>query len=46
MDMKLVEVVVLPVTDVDRAKQFDKSLGWRVSDADFRRRRGTSASFS
>ena len=28
------EVVVLPVTDVDRAKQFYKSLGWR-EDADF-----------
>ena len=33
MDMKL-EVVVVPVTDVDRAKQFYKSLGWR-EDADF-----------
>lgn len=32
MDMKL-EVVVLPVTDVDRAKQFYLSLGWRL-DAD------------
>ena len=32
-DMKL-EVVVLPVTDVDRAKQFYESLGWRL-DADF-----------
>jgi catechol 2,3-dioxygenase-like lactoylglutathione lyase family enzyme len=31
--MKL-EVVVVPVTDVDRAKQFYKSLGWR-EDADF-----------
>lgn len=28
------EVVVLPVTDVDRAKQFYASLGWR-EDADF-----------
>jgi catechol 2,3-dioxygenase-like lactoylglutathione lyase family enzyme len=28
------EVVVLPVADVDRAKQFYTSLGWRV-DADF-----------
>jgi predicted enzyme related to lactoylglutathione lyase len=28
------EVVVLPVTDVDRAKRFYESLGWRL-DADF-----------
>ena len=28
------EVVVLPVSDVDRAKQFYESLGWRL-DADF-----------
>jgi catechol 2,3-dioxygenase-like lactoylglutathione lyase family enzyme len=33
MDMKL-EVVVLPVSDVDRAKAFYESLGWRL-DADF-----------
>ena len=33
MDLKL-EVVVLPVSDVDRAKRFYESLGWRV-DADF-----------
>jgi catechol 2,3-dioxygenase-like lactoylglutathione lyase family enzyme len=33
MDMKL-EVVVVPVSDVDRAKEFYQSLGWRV-DADF-----------
>ena len=33
MDMKL-EVVVLPVSDVDRAKQFYESLGFRF-DADF-----------
>jgi len=33
MDMKL-EVVVLPVTDVDRAKAFYTRLGWRL-DADF-----------
>ena len=33
MDMKL-EVVVLPVADVDRAKDFYGSLGWR-EDADF-----------
>jgi catechol 2,3-dioxygenase-like lactoylglutathione lyase family enzyme len=40
MDMKL-EVVVLPVTDVDRAKEFYLSLGWRLdadvaTDDDFR----------
>jgi catechol 2,3-dioxygenase-like lactoylglutathione lyase family enzyme len=40
VDMKL-EVVVVPVTDVDRAEQFYKSLGWRedadfVADEDFR----------
>jgi catechol 2,3-dioxygenase-like lactoylglutathione lyase family enzyme len=40
MDMKL-EVVVLPVSDVDRAEDFYKMLGWRldadfVADADFR----------
>ena len=33
MDMKL-EVVVVPVSDVDRAKDFYASLGWR-QDADF-----------
>jgi catechol 2,3-dioxygenase-like lactoylglutathione lyase family enzyme len=33
MDMKL-EIVVIPVTDVDRAKQFYAGLGWRL-DADF-----------
>jgi catechol 2,3-dioxygenase-like lactoylglutathione lyase family enzyme len=32
IDMKL-EVVTVPVTDVDRAKQFYQSLGWRL-DAD------------
>ena len=32
-DLKL-EVVVLPVSDVDRAKRFYGSLGWRL-DADF-----------
>jgi len=31
--MKL-EVVVVPVSNVDRAKQFYKTLGWR-EDADF-----------
>ena len=34
MDMKL-EVVVIPVTDVDRSKEFYAKLGWRL-DADFR----------
>ena len=33
IDMKL-EVVTLPVSDVDRAKSFYASLGWRL-DADF-----------
>ena len=33
VDLKL-EVVVLPVSDVDRAKRFYGGLGWRV-DADF-----------
>jgi catechol 2,3-dioxygenase-like lactoylglutathione lyase family enzyme len=33
IDMKL-EVIVLPVSDTDRAKQFYASLGWR-EDADF-----------
>ncbi len=33
VDMRL-EVVVLPVADVDRAKQFYQSMGWRL-DADF-----------
>jgi len=32
-DMKL-EAVVIPVSDVDRAKAFYESLGWRL-DADF-----------
>src|ERR1700733_3358665 len=32
-DMKL-EVVVIPVADVDRAKKFYSGLGWRL-DADF-----------
>jgi catechol 2,3-dioxygenase-like lactoylglutathione lyase family enzyme len=40
VDMKL-EIVSLPVADVDRAKEFYKSLGWRedvdvVGDEDFR----------
>jgi catechol 2,3-dioxygenase-like lactoylglutathione lyase family enzyme len=33
MDMKL-EVAMVPVTDVDRAKDFYKAMGWRL-DADF-----------
>jgi catechol 2,3-dioxygenase-like lactoylglutathione lyase family enzyme len=33
MDMKF-EIAVLPVSDVDRAKHFYKTLGWRL-DADF-----------
>src|SRR6476661_731627 len=34
VDMKL-EVVVIPVSDVDRAKEFYEGLGWRL-DADFK----------
>jgi catechol 2,3-dioxygenase-like lactoylglutathione lyase family enzyme len=33
LDMKL-EIIVIPVSDVDRAKQFYAKLGWRL-DADF-----------
>jgi catechol 2,3-dioxygenase-like lactoylglutathione lyase family enzyme len=33
VDMKL-EVAVIPVSDVDRAKRFYENLGWRL-DADF-----------
>jgi len=33
VDMKL-EVVVVPVSDVDKAKDFYQALGWRL-DADF-----------
>ena len=33
MDMKL-EVIIIPVADVDRAKRFYSDLGWRL-DADF-----------
>jgi catechol 2,3-dioxygenase-like lactoylglutathione lyase family enzyme len=33
MDMRL-EVVILPVSDVDKAKSFYEALGWRL-DADF-----------
>ena len=54
MDLKL-EVVILPVSDVDRTKQFYKGLGWRedadiVAGEDFRivqlTPRGSSASVS
>jgi catechol 2,3-dioxygenase-like lactoylglutathione lyase family enzyme len=34
VDLKL-EAVIIPVSDVDRAKEFYKKLGWRL-DADFR----------
>jgi catechol 2,3-dioxygenase-like lactoylglutathione lyase family enzyme len=40
-DMKL-EVAVIPVSDVDRAKRFYESLGWRL-DADFVRTDGSRA---
>ena len=33
MDFKL-EVVIVPVSDVDKAKDFYQALGWRL-DADF-----------
>jgi catechol 2,3-dioxygenase-like lactoylglutathione lyase family enzyme len=33
VEMKL-EVIILPVSDVDRAKRFYERLGWRL-DADF-----------
>ncbi|MBR0873446.1 VOC family protein [Bradyrhizobium tropiciagri] len=41
VDMKL-EVVVIPVSDVDRAKRFYENLGWRL-DADFVRPDGSRA---
>jgi catechol 2,3-dioxygenase-like lactoylglutathione lyase family enzyme len=41
VDMKL-EVAVLPVADVDRAKRFYSNLGWKL-DADFARVDGTRA---
>jgi catechol 2,3-dioxygenase-like lactoylglutathione lyase family enzyme len=41
VDMKL-EVAVLPVADVDRAKSFYQKLGWRL-DADFLRSDGSRA---
>jgi catechol 2,3-dioxygenase-like lactoylglutathione lyase family enzyme len=41
VDMKL-EVAVIPVSDVDRAKRFYENLGWRL-DADFVRPDGSRA---
>ena len=41
VDMKL-EVVVIPVSDLDRAKRFCENLGWRL-DADFVRADGSRA---
>ena len=41
VDMKL-EVAVIPVSDVDRAKHFYENLGWRL-DADFVRPDGSRA---
>ena len=41
IDMKL-EVAVIPVSDVDRAKRFYENLGWRL-DADFVRPDGSRA---
>ena len=40
-DLKL-EAVVIPVADIDRAKQFYEKLGWRL-DADFKRPDGSRA---
>ena len=41
VDLKL-EVAVLPVSDIDRAKRFYGGLGWRL-DADFLRKDGSRA---
>ncbi|GIQ79187.1 VOC family protein [Bradyrhizobium sp. RD5-C2] len=41
VDMKL-EVVVIPVSDIDRSKRFYENLGWRL-DADFVRADGSRA---
>jgi catechol 2,3-dioxygenase-like lactoylglutathione lyase family enzyme len=41
VDMKL-EVVVIPVSDVDRARRFYEDMGWRL-DADFVRADGSRA---
>ena len=42
MDFKL-EVVVIPVSDVDRAKAYYEGLGWRL-DADFPSARASESS--
>jgi catechol 2,3-dioxygenase-like lactoylglutathione lyase family enzyme len=44
VDMKL-EVVVIPVSDVDRAKEFYGRLGWRL-DADFSKGSGRAIQFT
>jgi hypothetical protein len=44
VDMRL-EVVVIPVSDIDRAKEFYSRLGWRL-DADFRLITASGASSS
>jgi catechol 2,3-dioxygenase-like lactoylglutathione lyase family enzyme len=44
LDMKL-EVVVIPVSDVDRAKEFYGGLGWRL-DADFSKDDGRVVQFT
>ena len=44
LDMKL-EVVVIPVSDVDRAKEFYGGLGWRL-DADFSKDGGRVVQFT
>jgi catechol 2,3-dioxygenase-like lactoylglutathione lyase family enzyme len=41
VDMRL-EVVVVPVSDADRAKEFYLGLGWRL-DADFKAGAGQAA---
>lgn len=42
MDLKL-EVIVVPVSDADKAKDFYEALGWRL-DADFLWQRGIGSS--
>jgi hypothetical protein len=44
VDMRL-EVVVIPVSDVDRSKEFYGTLGWRL-DADFPSRTASGSSSS
>ena len=44
IDMKL-EVVVIPVSDVERAKKFYAGLGWRL-DADFSKGGGRVVQFT